>query len=106
MWAAWKAAPTLPYSTRELTRRASGTDNAAPMMTRISQRHQVTVASTYMTRTSRRALVAVAAACGLWMIEPIAVGHAQAPSGTASDKGAVIGTGTLTGFVENMDRSL
>ncbi|HKE85881.1 MAG TPA: VOC family protein [Vicinamibacterales bacterium] len=59
-----------------------------------------------MTRTSRRALVAVAAACGLWMIEPIAVGHAQAPSGTASDKGAVIGTGTLTGFVENMDRSL
>ena len=40
------------------------------------------------------------------MIEPIAVGHAQAPSGTASDKGAVIGTGTLTGFVENMDRSL
>src|SRR5262245_38791103 len=59
-----------------------------------------------MIRTSRRALVAVAAACGLWMIGTIVAGHAQTPAGAPSDKGAVIGTGTFTGFVENMDRSL
>jgi len=63
------------------------------------------IASTHMTRTSRRALIAVAVVFALWMIQAIVVGHAQAP-GAASDKGAVIGTGTFTGFVENMDRSL
>ena len=42
------------------------------------------------------------------MFEGRAFVTAQGPAGanTASDKGAVIGTGTFTGFVENMDRSL
>src|ERR1044071_8988109 len=67
-----------------------------------------------MTRITNRAIVA-AAACGLLMLTG-AIAIAQAPaspsassptsSSASSAKGAVIGTGTFTGFVENMDRSL
>jgi len=52
-----------------------------------------------MVRFVRRALVA-AAACGLFALGNTAV-HGQAPA-----PGAIIGTGTFTSFVENMDRSL
>jgi catechol 2,3-dioxygenase-like lactoylglutathione lyase family enzyme len=53
-----------------------------------------------------RTLVVVAA-CGVLMLGRTTVaGQAPAPTGIASEKGAVIGTGTFTGFVENMDRSL
>src|SRR6187397_2110880 len=52
-----------------------------------------------MVRFVRRALVA-GAACGLFALgNTTAHGQAQAP-------GAIIGTGTFTSFVENMDRSL
>jgi catechol 2,3-dioxygenase-like lactoylglutathione lyase family enzyme len=52
-----------------------------------------------MVRFVRRALVAVTA-CGLFLLgHTTAHGQAQAP-------GAIIGTGTFTSFVENMDRSL
>ena len=60
-----------------------------------------------MTRTTRRAMVAAAAACGLLMLgRTIAVGQAPASPSASSGKGAVIGTGAFTSFVENMDRSL
>jgi catechol 2,3-dioxygenase-like lactoylglutathione lyase family enzyme len=51
--------------------------------------------------------VFVTALCGL-LTAGYALTSAQAPIplSVASDKGAVIGTGTFTGFVENMDRSL
>jgi integrase len=52
-----------------------------------------------MVRFVRRALVA-AAACGLFALGHTAV-HGQAPA-----PGAIVGTGTFTSFVENMDRSL
>ena len=52
-----------------------------------------------MVRFVRPALVA-AAACGLFALGNTAV-HGQAPA-----QGAIIGTGTFTSFVENMDRSL
>jgi len=52
-----------------------------------------------MVRFVRRALIA-AAACGLFALGNTAV-HGQAPA-----QGAIIGTGTFTSFVENMDRSL
>lgn len=56
-----------------------------------------------MSRFARWAAV-VAAGCALiTLAETRAVG--QAPSGDAT-KGAIIGTGTFTSFVENMDRSL
>jgi hypothetical protein len=52
-----------------------------------------------MVRFVRRALVA-AAACALFALGNTAVlGQTPAP-------GAIIGTGTFTSFVENMDRSL
>ena len=52
-----------------------------------------------MVRFGRGALVA-AAACGLFALGNTAVrGQAPAP-------GAIVGTGTFTSFVENMDRSL
>src|ERR1044071_4547983 len=67
-----------------------------------------------MTRITNRAIVA-AAACGLLMLTG-AIAIAQAPaspsassptsSSASSAKGAVIGTGSFTAFVENMDRSL
>ena len=55
-----------------------------------------------------RAIIASVAASALLMPDvALVAGQAPgAPSGVASDKGAVIGTGTFTGFVENMDRSL
>ena len=52
-----------------------------------------------MVRFVRRALVA-AAACGLFALGNTAV-QGQAPA-----TGAIVGTGTFTSFVENMDRSL
>jgi predicted enzyme related to lactoylglutathione lyase len=52
-----------------------------------------------MVRFVRRALIA-AAACCLFALGNTAV-HGQAPA-----QGAIIGTGTFTSFVENMDRSL
>jgi len=61
-----------------------------------------------MVRLTTRALAA-AAACGLLTLgATTAIGQApaQAPAAADSGKGAVIGTGTYTGFVENMDRSL
>jgi len=51
-----------------------------------------------MVRFVRRALVA-AAACGLFALNTAVQGQAPAP-------GAIVGTGTFTSFVENMDRSL
>src|SRR5262245_57322430 len=48
---------------------------------------------------ARRALVA-GAACGLFALGSITT-HGQSPAA-----GAIIGTGTFTSFVENMDRSL
>ena len=53
----------------------------------------------------RGAMVA-AALCGLFTLgSTIAVGQA-APGGAGSGKGAIVGTGVFTVFVENMDRSL
>jgi len=52
----------------------------------------------------RRALTA-AVLCGVLMLGPSASGQAPSPA-AASSAGAVIGTGTFTAFVENMDRSL
>jgi catechol 2,3-dioxygenase-like lactoylglutathione lyase family enzyme len=49
--------------------------------------------------------IAAAAVCGLLTLGGPLLG-AQAPVPLASNKGAVIGTGTFTSFVENMDRSL
>lgn len=60
-----------------------------------------------MTRLTSASLAV--AACGLLMLggtAAIAQGPPPAAGGGASSKGAVIGTGTFTGFVENMDRSL
>jgi catechol 2,3-dioxygenase-like lactoylglutathione lyase family enzyme len=56
-----------------------------------------------MTRIPQR--VIVAAFCGLLTLGASLL-RAQAPIPLASNKGAVIGTGTFTSFVENMDRSL
>jgi catechol 2,3-dioxygenase-like lactoylglutathione lyase family enzyme len=56
-----------------------------------------------MTRIPRR--VIVAALCGLLTLGASLL-RAQAPIPLTSNKGAVIGTGTFTSFVENMDRSL
>jgi catechol 2,3-dioxygenase-like lactoylglutathione lyase family enzyme len=52
-----------------------------------------------------RRAIAAAALCGLLTLGGSLLG-AQAPVPLASNKGAVIGTGTFTSFVENMDRSL
>ena len=58
-----------------------------------------------MTRLTR--FVIVACTCGLvWSARTIVTAQAPIPIRPAADKGAVIGTGTFTGFVENMDRSL
>jgi catechol 2,3-dioxygenase-like lactoylglutathione lyase family enzyme len=58
-----------------------------------------------MTRLTPFAIVA--AACGLVLpAHAIVTAQAPIPIRAASDKGAVIGTGTFTGFVENMDKSL
>ena len=59
-----------------------------------------------MVRFARRALSA-AALCGLLTLgSTTALGQAPAPAGAEAGKGAIIGTGTFTSFVENMDRSL
>ncbi len=52
----------------------------------------------------RRALTA-AVLCGVLMLGPSATGQAPSPA-AAGSAGAVVGTGTFTAFVENMDRSL
>jgi len=52
-----------------------------------------------------RRSIAAAALCGLLTLGSSLLG-AQAPVPLTSNKGAVIGTGTFTSFVENMDRSL
>jgi catechol 2,3-dioxygenase-like lactoylglutathione lyase family enzyme len=58
-----------------------------------------------MTRLTRFAFVT--ATCGLLLSSRgIITAQAPIPIRAAADKGAVIGTGTFTGFVENMDRSL
>jgi predicted enzyme related to lactoylglutathione lyase len=57
-----------------------------------------------MTSTHRLALITIVA-CIASLLSGGVSGQAP-PSTSASDKGAVIGTGTFTGFVENMDRSL
>src|SRR4030095_5659881 len=58
-----------------------------------------------MTRLTR--FVIVACACGLvWSARNIVTAQAPIPLRPAAATGAVIGTGTFTGFVENMDRSL
>jgi len=49
--------------------------------------------------------IAAAGVCGLLTLGAALLG-AQAPVPITSSKGAVIGTGTFTSFVENMDRSL
>jgi hypothetical protein len=52
-----------------------------------------------------KAVLGAVALCGalmLWTASP----SGQAPAPAARSKGAVIGTGTFTAFVENMDRSL
>jgi len=59
-----------------------------------------------MTRFTRRALTA-ATVCGLLTLSgTTAIGQASAAAVADTGKGAVLGTGTFTGFVENMDRSL
>jgi predicted enzyme related to lactoylglutathione lyase len=45
-------------------------------------------------------------ACVASLLAGTISGQAPPSTGAPSDKGAVIGTGTFTGFVENMDRSL
>jgi catechol 2,3-dioxygenase-like lactoylglutathione lyase family enzyme len=58
-----------------------------------------------MTRLTRFTIVA--AACGLVLSPRTSVtAQAPVPLRQAAEKAAVIGTGTFTGFVENMDRSL
>lgn len=57
-----------------------------------------------MVSLTRRAL-RVAALCGVVMLAG-AIVSAQTTAPAATGKGAVIGTGTFTAFVENMDRSL
>ena len=57
-----------------------------------------------MVSLTRRALRA-AALCGVVMLAGAIVG-AQTTAPATTGKGAVIGTGTFTAFVENMDRSL
>lgn len=59
-----------------------------------------------MPRLSRHTIVTAATACALVFAGTLVTGQAPASPNATSDKGAVIGTGTFTGFVENMDRSL
>ena len=58
-----------------------------------------------MARVTRRAL-GIAALCGGFMLCNAGLSGQTAPPPAASSKGAVIGTGTFTAFVDNMDRSL
>src|SRR5262245_65755067 len=58
-----------------------------------------------MARVTRWAL-GIAALCGGLMLWNAGLGGQTSPPPAASRKGAVIGTGTFTAFVENMDRSL
>jgi catechol 2,3-dioxygenase-like lactoylglutathione lyase family enzyme len=58
-----------------------------------------------MTRLTRFALVAVASAL-LLSARALVSAQAPVPIRAGAANGAVIGTGTFTGFVENMDRSL
>src|SRR5262245_48274170 len=55
---------------------------------------------------SRLSSYAIVAACVLSAIPGRATMFGQAPTSADSARGAVIGTGTFTAFVENMDRSL
>ena len=58
-----------------------------------------------MVRVTRRALGVAALGGGLVLAGAMAGAQTAAPAATTG-KGAVIGTGTFTAFVENMDRSL
>ena len=58
-----------------------------------------------MVRLTRRALC-IAALCGGFMLWNAGLRGQTSTPPAASSKGAVIGTGTFTAFVENMDRSL
>lgn len=54
-----------------------------------------------------RCRIAAAAACGLLTLgTATAIGQAPAAGGADGGKGAIVGTGTFTAFVEDMDRSL
>jgi catechol 2,3-dioxygenase-like lactoylglutathione lyase family enzyme len=59
----------------------------------------------HMNRVSRRGVVA-AAVSGLLMAAGARLAGQTTPAAVPSGKGAVIGTGSFTSFVENMDRSL
>ncbi len=59
-----------------------------------------------MTRFTRYA-IAAAALCGLFTLgASTAIGQAPVPAAVDAGKGAIVGTGTFTAFVEDMDRSL
>ena len=58
-----------------------------------------------MVRLTRRALC-IAALCGGFMLWNAGLSGQTSSPPAAGSKGAVIGTGTFTAFVENMDRSL
>ena len=58
-----------------------------------------------MVRLTRQAL-GIAALCGGFMLWNAGLRGQTSTPPAASSKGAVIGTGTFTAFVENMDRSL
>src|SRR5262245_55939278 len=60
---------------------------------------------TQFSKRVRRVIAGVALGGGVMLSSAIPSGQAPAPSG-ADAKGAVVGTGTFTAFVENMDRSL
>ena len=59
-----------------------------------------------MTRITKGAMAAVAVYGLFTFASATAIGQAPAPKGARAGKGAVIGTGAFTPFVENMDRSL
>ena len=59
-----------------------------------------------MARLMKSAVLA-AAVCGVWALGGASViGQGAPPASTDPGKGAIVGTGVFTSFVENMDRSL
>lgn len=59
-----------------------------------------------MVRFARHTMAAAAVCALLTLSSATTVGQAPAPADADAGKGAIVGTGTFTGFVENMDRSL
>ena len=57
-----------------------------------------------MTGFTRSAIAAVAVGGLLTVGGTIAIGQTPAPAAAGTGKGAIVGTGTFTPFVENMDR--